>query len=893
MANQALNIYIPIIPSESAHFASALKLAAAANVSKAKIEFVAGGERPSLELVKEQRTLFEANSAVRYLLDEPTVTSASDTDFIPYLQRNAVIEHEETVIRPLVAAGKTDEALAVAEVIIASEQNKAVIGNFEKPQAADIILFATLYNNLKANPPDKDKYPNLAVWFKQLSKVRCIVKGISAAKAYTSGISAAGTTSLASLDLSSQKINPEAELKLDPTVKKLPIPGQRNILITSALPYVNNIPHLGNIIGSVLSADIFARYSRARGYNTLYICGTDEYGTATETKALEEGISCQELCDKYNAIHRRVYEWFGLSFDYFGRTTTKQQTEIAQDIFLKCHANGLLTEDTMVQLYCERCQRFLADRYVEGTCPHCKYEDARGDQCDKCGHLLNAIELINPRCKLDGNQPITRESKHMFLDLATLQPEIEKFTEESAAKGKWSPNGINITQSWLKEGLKARCITRDLKWGTPVPLEGMKDKVFYVWFDAPIGYPSITANYTDQWEKWWKNPDDVKLYQFMGKDNVPFHTVIFPGSLIGTGEKWTLLHHVSTTEYLNYEGGKFSKSRNIGVFGTNVMDSGVPVEVWRYYLIASRPETNDSVFTWKEFIAKNNGELLNNIGNFVNRVIKFINTKYDSIIPEYDLKGNTELELVKDVNVLLKQYVESLEAVKIRAALNAAMTISQRGNQYLQESHMDNNLFINNRKRCDTVVGAAANLIYLVSALFYPYMPSTTDSILRQLNAPLHVIPDEWHVDILPGHRIGQPEYLFTKIDEKLEEVYKSKYGGNNSGTTAAQIAPAADTGKKKGKVAPTAAAAVWEGPKPDELVTLEKRIEEQGVIVRSLKAEGADKAKVQDEVNTLLVLKKERDELIGRLTAAKATVEAPAAEKSKKASSSAPAMPV
>lgn len=310
------------------------------------------------------------------------------------------------------------------------------------------------------------------------------------------------------------------------------------------------------------------------------------------------------------------------------------------------------------------------------------------------------------------------------------------------------------------------------------------------------------------------------------------------------------------------------------------MDSGIPVEVWRYYLIASRPETNDSVFTWKEFIAKNNGELLNNIGNFVNRVTKFISTKYDSIIPEYDLKGDTELALVKDVNALLKQYVESLEAVKIRAALHAAMTISQRGNQYLQESQLDNSLFINNRKRCDTVVGVAANLIYLVSALFYPYMPSTTDSILRQLNAPLHVIPDEWQVDILPGHRIGQPEYLFTKIDEKLEEFYKGKYGGIKNSTATAQTAPAADTGKKKGKVAPTAAAAaVWEGPKPDELVALEKRIEEKGVTVRTLKAEGADKAKVQDEVNALLALKKERDELIGRLTTAKTTVvETPAA---------------
>ncbi|CAG8637996.1 8144_t:CDS:2, partial [Acaulospora morrowiae] len=279
-----------------------------------------------------------------------------------------------------------------------------------------------------------------------------------------------------SLDPKVRKVNPNVALVLEKDGIKLPIPGERNILITSSLPYVNNIPHLGNIIGSVLSADIFARYARARNYNTLYICGTDEYGTATETKALEEGITCQELCDKYYAIHTQVYKWFDIGFDYFGRTTTPQQTEIAQDIFLKLLKNEYLSEDTMVQLFCERCQRFLADRYVEGTCPKCGYvvcvlhifallkqinekfskiisslQDARGDQCDSCGNLLNATELINPRCKTDNDAPITRESKHMFLDLASLQKKVEEWIEKSSIEGKWSANGKNITKSWLKE----------------------------------------------------------------------------------------------------------------------------------------------------------------------------------------------------------------------------------------------------------------------------------------------------------------------------------------------------------------------------------------------------------------------------------------------------------
>jgi methionyl-tRNA synthetase len=323
-------------------------------------------------------------------------------------------------------------------------------------------------------------------------------------------------------------------------------------LITSALPYVNNVPHLGNIIGCVLSADVYARYCRLRGYNTLYICGTDEYGTATETKALEEGVSCKELCDKYSRLHAEIYEWFQISFDHFGRTSTPQQTAIAQDIFLKLKEHEKIKEESVDQWYCEKCSRFLADRYVEGGCPLCGYEDARGDQCDSCQKLLNAIDLKNPRCKLDGNRPIVKRSKHLFIKLPEIEGDCASFVEKSSIEGKWTPNSISVTQAWLKEGLRNRCITRDLKWGTPVPMDGFEEKVFYVWFDAPIGYLSITANYTSEWEKWWKNPENVKLYQFMGKDNIPFHTVIFPCSLIGTREKYTMLHHLSTTGTLKY-----------------------------------------------------------------------------------------------------------------------------------------------------------------------------------------------------------------------------------------------------------------------------------------------------------------------------------------------------
>jgi methionyl-tRNA synthetase len=379
---------------------------------------------------------------------------------------------------------------------------------------------------------------------------------------------------------------------------------------------------------------------------------------------------------------------------------------------------------------------------------------------------------------------VVRDSNHIFLSLDKLQGAVEAFTKESSQKGKWSQNGVGITNSWLKKGLTDRCITRDLSWGTPVPLDNMKDKVLYVWFDATIGYISITANYTDNWQKWWQDPDNVQLYQFMGKDNVPFHTVVFPASLIGTGEKWTMLHHINTTEYLQYEGGKFSKSRNIGVFGNNAQDTGIPPSVWRYYLLASRPESADAMFSWSDFIAKNNAELLANFGNFVNRVLKFVNAKYEGIVPDFQPEADVGLVnhegFIQDVNKFLAQYIDLLDHVKERAALAVLMQISSRGNQFLQDNKIDNALFTNEPKKCAAVVGLALNLIYLLSSLAWPYMPSTAESMVEQLNAPLARIPDSWTFDILPGHVVGLPQYLFTRIDEGKEQQWKQQYGGGS-----------------------------------------------------------------------------------------------------------------
>ncbi|KDN51961.1 methionyl-tRNA synthetase [Tilletiaria anomala UBC 951] len=715
----------------------------------------------------------------------------------------------------------------------------------------------------------------------------------------------------------------EKGIKITPNISSTPLAqrtdAEKNVLITSALPYVNNVPHLGNIIGSTLSADVYARYCRTRNRNTLYICGTDEYGTATETKALEEGVDPKTLCDKYHALHVQVYKWFEIGFDHFGRTTTAKQTEIAQDIFLKLNENGYLEERTTTQLFCEKDQRFLADRYVEGVCPKCGYDDARGDQCDKCGQTYDAIDLISPRCKTCSSLPIKRDSKHMFLRIDTLQPLTEAWARKESKEGGWSSNSITITESWFKEGLRPFSLTRDLKWGVPVPLEQMRGKVLYVWFDAPIGYPSITANYTPDWELWWKNPDQVALHQFMGKDNVRFHTVIFPSCLIGTKDSWTKLHQISTTEYLQYEGGKFSKSRNIGVFGDKASETGIPPSVWRYYLLQNRPETADSQFAWGEFINRNNGELLANLGNFVNRMLTFVSKKYGAMLPEVPTElqqvqaGGRYDTFVNDVNALLKAYVEYMEATKLRAGLTVVMQISARGNLFLSESGLDNNLFANRRAECDATVLLSVNLIYLLTALVHPFMPSTADEMLAQIDAPPRALPrpSEWSrseaagdtvtLDLLAGHRIGQPKHLFKKIDEKKEQEWREQFGGGAGASSSQEDAQVLSKSKaaKLAKQARKAAAAVSGGAGGDsskvalsasskkqgqqgkveqtpEMEALSKKIEEQAKLVRSVKedakkADASDdvKAKVENEVQALLQLKTEYKELteqVGKL---------------------------
>lgn len=664
--------------------------------------------------------------------------------------------------------------------------------------------------------------------------------------------------------------------------------SDRKILITSALPYVNNHPHLGNLIGSVLSADCFARYCRLKGTKTLFIGGTDEFGTPTEVQAIKEGITPMEVCNKYHAIHKEVYEWFNCSFDIFGRTTNSEHKGISQDIFTSLYQNNLILPKTVTQLYCENCDRFLADRYIEGTCHHCFKEGARGDQCDSCSNLIDTLKLKDPKCKLCGLKPIVRDSNHLFLDLKNSVPELKKW--HSSVIHNWTKDAMNTTNAWIKKGLDSRCISRDLKWGIPIPLEGYENKVFYVWFDAPIGYISITASLfkssekqdqkiqidtpiiynsdeaikkrirvipfkleecerrkqpykqvwcelnqneedfddyywnefehpvtgsylpsiesklpklelhvplsfkynknntifeeNETWQDWWCNPE-VDLYEFMGKDNIPFHSIIFPATLLGTLNKykyWTLPKALYTTDYLNYEDGKFSKSRNVGVFCTDAMNSGLPSFVWRYYLFAIRPENGDTSFRWDEFVNRNNGELLGKFGNYCNRVLKLCSKFFDGIIPEYELT-NADHEFINKINKHIDNYCKLMDKGCFRDALRIVIDISAEGNVEFNRiqpwkimKKLDNK---EDKLRANTSIVLGCNLIYLLSKLAYPFIPTLSDQLLKQLNLndiDIDMCNFIYNIKLNTGDRISKnikPLVPTITEDQKLEFINK------------------------------------------------------------------------------------------------------------------------
>ncbi|KAG8213115.1 tRNA synthetases class I (M)-domain-containing protein, partial [Butyriboletus roseoflavus] len=652
----------------------------------------------------------------------------------------------------------------------------------------------------------------------------------------------------------------------------------RSYQISSANEYCLNALHLRNHPGDVLSVPVLAQPQMATQKTELTLCkeNTSNVGLSAESRAIPYGIATIDLVSKEPKVTEKIYELISLSFCTLGRYLVQSQPGICQSIYLNLGKHDYLEMQVRDQTYCEGCQKFLADRYVEGICPHCSFPDARGDQCDGCARTLDAIDLIEPRCLIDKtHEVVARSSSHMYFRLDKAQLQLEEWIKTSYKNGKWSPNAtINaegeIVDARLRSGLRPTPVTRDLTWGVPipplvlhllsifVPLTVLLD----VWFDAVIGYPSITANYTPDWQRWWLNPDNVKLYQFMGKDNVYFHTVYFPAMLIADGRKWTTLHHISTTEYLNYEGGKFSKSKGRGVFGPAARETGIPASVWRYYLLATRPETADAMFSWADCITANNNVLLKNFGNFVNRALKFVASQYDSIIPENGdaagaLPPNDALdgEFISEVNNLLKEYINAMESVKLRLGLQTVMLISNRGNGYLQASGLNKALMTEKPKRCAQVVSRAVNLIYVLSVLVYPFMPTTSEAILQQLNAPARSVPGVLSTDILAGHRVGKPDHLFKTIDEKMEEVWKVKFGGVDG---QKEEVPVLKRKAKKVVNSGGKADAAMDGTKSPEAIALEAKILAQGNHVRALKENKTEKDVIDAAVLDLKRLKTE-----------------------------------
>ena len=593
-------------------------------------------------------------------------------------------------------------------------------------------------------------------------------------------------------------------------------------LITSALPYVNNIPHLGNLI-QMLSGDVFARFCRNKGYDTLYICGTDEYGTATETKAIEEKKTPRELCDYYYQEHTKIYDWFHINFDKFGRTSNEQCTEITQALFNDLDKAGYIKEHVNKQLFCQKCNMYLADRYVDGTCPKCGSTKARGDQCDDCGSLLDPIELKDPKCHTCGSTPEVRETKHLYIDLPNLSKNLDAWMAKTSVEGKWSDNAINITKAWIRDGLNERAITRDLKWGIPVPKAGYEDKVFYVWFNAPIGYMSITKQLADElkaegkntfdWKSWWnpseseeaKGKEHVELFQFIGKDNIPFHTVIFPSTLLGSPHDWTKLFHMSSTEYMNYEDGKFSKSRGVGVFGTDAIETGIPADAWRFYIFYNRPEKQDFQFTWKDFMEKMNSELIGNLGNLVNRTLLFVNRYFEGKIPD----APVDEELWATVRDLEAKITENLEWANLKDAFRQCFEISDICNKKFQAAEP--------WKTRESDPAACAklihNLCYVIKDLMImmnPYMPQYTQIVMGYLGKSIKETQvgketkeglDWSDLGNTTGlDKVGPTEVYFKPLDQKTMLAFREKFGGQKS----AKVENKEEKKAKKSKSEPT-----------------------------------------------------------------------------------------
>ena len=566
-------------------------------------------------------------------------------------------------------------------------------------------------------------------------------------------------------------------------------------LITSALPYINGIKHLGNLIGSQLPSDVYARFCRAKGDEVMFICATDEHGTPAELAAAKAGKSVDEYCAEMHEVQASLARGFGLSFDHFGRSSSPQNHALTQYFAGKLAENGFIEEVMEKQVYSNADGRYLPDRYIEGECPNCGYDGARGDQCENCTKQLDPTDLINPRSAISGSTDLeVRETKHLYLKQSALAGRIDEWI---SSKTDWPVLTTSIAKKWLHDGdgLQDRGITRDLDWGIAVKKgdadwDGMEGKVFYVWFDAPIEYIAATKEWADAngqgdeaWERWWrtdKGADDVRYVQFMGKDNVPFHTLSFPATILGADDNWKLVDYIKSFNYLNYDGGQFSTSKGRGVFQDQALDI-LPADYWRWWLLSNVPESSDSEFTWESFQAGVNKDLADVLGNFVSRITKFCRSKFSEEVPAGEY-GAAEEKAITELDKLLKSYTANMDAMEIRKASSDLRAIWVVGNEYLQEA-APWSVFKEDEAAAAVIVRFALNLIPFYAALSAPFIPNASKLMAGAMGVCVEDVT--WPTsaaDALEQLKAGQaftvPENLFAKITDDERKEMQARFAG-------------------------------------------------------------------------------------------------------------------
>jgi len=563
-------------------------------------------------------------------------------------------------------------------------------------------------------------------------------------------------------------------------------------LITSAIPYINGIKHLGNLVGSQLPADLFARYQRARCNEVLFLCATDEHGTPAELAAAKAGKPVAEYCAEMHEVQSKIADGFGLSFDHFGRSSSAQNQSLTQHFAGVLADRNLIAEVSETQMYSHADGRYLPDRYIEGTCPNCGFDNARGDQCDNCTKQLDPVDLINPHSTISGSTDLEmRETKHLYLRQSQMKDQLEGWIE---SKTDWPVLTTSIAKKWLNDGdgLQDRGITRDLDWGVPVKRgdadwPGMEGKVFYVWFDAPIEYIACSQEWVDtgkgsDWQRWWRTDqgaDDVTYTQFMGKDNVPFHTLSFPATILGSGEPWKLVDYIKSFNYLNYDGGQFSTSRGRGVFMDQALEI-LPADYWRWWLLSNAPESSDAEFTWENFQANVNKDLADVLGNFVSRITKFCRSKFGEVVPEGGSYGEQEEKLIADITARLGDYETHMNAIEVRKAAAELRAIWVAGNEYLQ-SAAPWSTFKEDPETAAAQVRLGLNLIRLYAVLSAPFIPSTAARMMEAMQTT----DDTWPSDVAEalshltaGHEFSVPDVLFAKITDEQREEWQDRFAG-------------------------------------------------------------------------------------------------------------------